>query len=235
MKKLALVAIGALLLAPAAAFTSFGGWAVVKVSKIPDAWVAGKPLQLSFQVLQHGVSPVPGLHPAVEARYGAKVVRGTVAEFAEEGARGYRSTITFPEPGDWQVTIHSGFLNSKTVLLPWRVVDSVTTIRGTVEEHLASRGIARLSEAERGRRLFVSQGCVSCHSHRDVALPGVVQEFGGDLSDRRLPADYLAKFLADPSIKPVVNGKRMPNLGLHEKEILPLVAFINAERRSAGR
>jgi cytochrome c2 len=235
MHKVALAAAGALLVSSAAAFTSFGGWAVVKVSKIPDAWVVGQPLQLSFQVLQHGVSPLSGLHPALEARSGAKVARGTVAEFAEDGVRGYRGRIAFPEPGDWQVTIHSGFGNSKTVLLPWRVVDAAGPVRGTVEEHLASRGIARFSESERGRRLFVSQGCVSCHTHRAVELVGIASTFGGDLTDRRLPADYLAKFLADPSIKPVVDGKRMPNMGLREKEILPLVAFLDAERRAAAR
>jgi mono/diheme cytochrome c family protein len=235
MKRLALVAIGALLLAPVVAF-SYGGWALVKVSKIPDAWVAGKPLQLSFKVLQHGVSPMTDLKPTVEARSGAKVVRGMTLAFAEDGEAGYRSRITFPEAGEWKVTIHSGFGDSKAELIPWRVVDSVTPIRGTVEEHLASRGIAPFGEVERGRRLFASQGCVGCHTHREVGVArGVASDFGGDLSDRRFPADYLAKFLADPSIKPVVNGKRMPNLGMREKEIVPLVAFINAERRAAGR
>jgi hypothetical protein len=235
MKKLALGAIGAVLLASAAAFTSFGGWAVVKVAKVPDAWVAGKPLQLSWQVRQHGVSPLAGLQPTLEARAGAKVVRGTTWAFEEDGEKGYRGRIVFPEPGDWQVTINSGFGNSRAVLLPWSVVDSVTPIRGTVEEHLATRGIARFGEVERGRRLFAAQGCVTCHVHREVGLIGELSSFGPDLTDRRFPADYLARFLANPSIKPPVDGKSMPNLALREKEIAPLVAFINAERKSAAR
>jgi mono/diheme cytochrome c family protein len=162
-------------------------------------------------------------------------VRGTAAEFAEDGVKGYRGRITFPEPGDWQVTIHSGFGNGKTTLVPWRVVDSVTRVRGTVEEHLASRGIAPFGEVERGRRLFASQGCVTCHVHRDVPIGTELAGFGSDLTNRRFPADYLARFLADPSIRPAADGKRMPNLALREKEIAPLIAFINAERKSARR
>jgi mono/diheme cytochrome c family protein len=236
VKKLALGAIGVVLLSSAAAFTTFGGWAVVKVAKIPDAWIAGKPLQLAWEVRQHGVSPLQGLQPKLEGRSGSKLVRGTTWAFDEDGQKGYRGRIVFPDTGMWQVTIESGFGNSRAVLLPWRVVDSVTTVRGTVEEHLASRGMARFSEAERGRRLFAAQGCVTCHFHREVGLTGLLANFGPDLTDRRFPADYLAKFLADPSIKPAsADGKRMPNLALREKEILPIVAFINAERRTTAR
>jgi hypothetical protein len=238
MKKLALGA-GMLVLATTAAYSASGGWAVVKVSKIPDAWVAGKPLQLSWQVRQHGIHPMgpeANLRPTLEARSGSRVVRGTAAGFTEEGWKGFRGTIVFPTTGDWQVTIHSGFGDARAVLVPWRVVDSVRTIRGTVEEHLATLGIARFSEVERGRRLFVSQGCVSCHVHRAVDVTGQMSAFGPELTDRRLPADYLAKFLANPSIKPQTPGKpAMPDLDMREKEITPLVAFLTAERRGATR
>ena len=242
MRKLALGAVAVLLLATAA-WTSYGGWAVVKVAKIPDAWIVGKPLQLQWQVRQHGVMPATGLNPSLQARSGSRVVRGKAAAFTEDGETGYRGQITFPEPGDWQVTIHTGWGDLETVLVPWRVVDSVTPVRGTVEEHLASRGIARFSEVERGRRLFVSQGCVTCHVHRDVAMRdadapmnGMLRKLGPELSDRRFPAEYLASFLKDPSIKPPTDpNKRMPNLALREKEILPLIAFLNAERRAASR
>src|SRR5215210_5168044 len=192
MKKLALVVAGTTLFASAAAFTSFGGWAVVKVSKIPDAWIAGRPLQLTWQVRQHGVEPLDGLKPTLEARSGAKLVRGTTSEFVEDGEKGYRGRIVFPDTGEWQVTIESGFGESKAVLIPWRVVDSVTPVRGTVEEHLATRGIARFSEVERGRRLFAAQGCVTCHVHRDVPIKGQLSDFGPDLTDRRFPGEYLA-------------------------------------------
>lgn len=242
MRKLALAAVAFLLVATVA-WTSYGGWAVVKVAKIPDAWVVGKPLQLQWQVRQHGVHPAEGLRPTLEARSGSRVVTGKAAAFAEDGETGYRGQITFPASGEWQVTIHTGWGDLKTVLVPWRVVDSVGPVRGTVEEHLASRGIARFSEVERGRRLFVSQGCVTCHVHRDVPVKagdvpmnGMLANFGPELSDRRFPAEYLVSFLKDPSVKPPTDpGKRMPNLALREKEIIPLIAFLNAERRAASR
>jgi len=239
MKKLVLGAVGGLLLASTAAYSAYGGWAVVKVNKIPDAWVVGKPLILSWEVRQHGIRRMgaeDNLIPTLEARSGSRVVSGTAAAYSEEGWKGFRGTIVFPATGDWQVTINSGFGGARAVLVPWRVVDSVRTIRGTVEEHLATLGIPRFSEVERGRRLFAAQGCVTCHVHRAVEITGQMSTVGPELTDRRLPAEYLARFLANPSIKPETPGKmRMPNLDLREKEITPLVAFLTAEQRAATK
>jgi cytochrome c553 len=232
MRKLSLGVLGLMLVASIGALASTGGWAVVTVSKIPDAWVAGVPLQLTWQVRQHGQTRLDGLRATLEARAGSRRVRGTTWAFEEDGVKGYRGTITFPEPGEWQVTINSGFGKSRAVLVPWRVVDSVTPVRGTVDSHLKKMGIAALPEREQGRRMFAATGCVTCHVHRAVAITGEVSTFGPDLTDRTFPADYLARFLADPSIKPLTNGKRMPNLGLRDKDIAPLVAFINASQSS---
>lgn len=234
MRKSLVLIPAAALIASTAAFAWSGGWAVVSVSKIPDAWVAGKPLQLTWQVRQHGVTRLSGLEPMLEARAGSRVVKGLTWSFNEGGATGYRGRITFPEPGEWQVTIHSGFGRSRAVLVPWRVVDSVGPVRGTVEEHLRTIGVADLPEPEQGRRMFVAFGCVTCHVHRAVDLAGEVSAFGPDLTDRRFPPDYLARFLADPSIKPATNDRRMPSVGVREKDIAPLVAFINAERRAGN-
>ena len=235
MKRLSLGMLGAVLVASTVAFVSMGGWAVVTVMKIPDAWIAGKPLQLTWQVRQHGVTRLEGLRPTLEARSGSRLITGNTWAFSEDGQTGYRGTITFPERGEWQVTINSGFGRSRAVLFPWRVVDSVTTVRGTVEEHLKRIGIKPLSESERGRRMFAATGCVTCHTHRDVPITGDVSDFGPDLTNRRFSADYLARFLANPSIKPSTNGKRMPDPGLRGKDIAPLIAFINAERRVTTR
>lgn len=226
-KLLSLGITGAALALSAAALPHAGGWAVVKVQKVPDAWIAGRPLQLAWEVRQHGVTPLDGLEPRLEARRGTRVVTGTTSA---QGT-GYRGRITFPEPGEWQVTIHSGFGRSRAVLVPWRVVDSVTAVRTTVEAHLATLGVAPLAEAERGRRAFAALGCVTCHAHREVGITGEVADFGGDLTGRRFAAEYLARYLADPSIKPASNGRRMPNLALREHEIGALVAFLSAERR----
>jgi cytochrome c553 len=235
MKRLWLGIVGPALVASTVAFASMGGWAVVTVKKIPDAWITGKPLQLTWQVRQHGVSELEGLRPTLEARAGSRRISGKAWAFDEDGEKGYRGSITFPEPGEWQVTIRSGFGRSRAVLIPWRVVDSATPVRGTVEAHLRTIGIAPFADAERGRRLFAAMGCVTCHVHRAVGIAGEVSDFGPDLTDRRFPRDYLARFLADPSIKPPTNGKRMPSLALRDKDIAPLIAFINAERRLTSR
>lgn len=237
MKTVSHVLLGAALVASAVAFSSprAGGWAVVQVHAVPDAWVAGRPLPLAWDVRQHGEERLDGLRPTIEARSGSRVVTGTAWASREDGARGYRGSISFPAPGEWQVTIHSGFGRSRAVLVPWRVVDSSTAIATTVDAHLATRGVAALPAAERGRRAFAALGCVSCHVHRDVGITGEVSEYGPDLTGRRFAADYLARFLADPSIKPPSNGRRMPNMALRERDIAPLVAFINAERRVTAR
>jgi hypothetical protein len=215
-------------------FTWLGGWTVVSVSKIPDAWIAGKPLQLSWQVKQHGEEPVYGLTPVLEARSGSRTVRGSASEFRERGERGYRGVITFPSKGAWQVTINSGFGRTKAVLVPWEVVDSTTKVRGTVEDHLGRLGVAPHTEAERGRRMFVAKGCVTCHVHSDVSIAGEAKDFGPNLTGKQFPPAYLSRFLTDPSIKPSTDGKRMPNPGLREKDIGPLIAFINAGRRGTS-
>jgi cytochrome c2 len=84
--------------------------------------------------------------------------------------------------------------------------------------------------AERGHRLFVAKGCITCHVHRDVKRSGVVK-VGPELTEVRYTADYLARFLENPAIKPPTGPNRMPNLQLAQNEIAALVAFLNAERQ----
>ena len=234
-KQASLVVLATALVASAAAWPVRGGWAVVKVAKVPDAWIAGKPLQLQWEVRQHGVTPLQGLTPTLEARSGSRRVTGTTWAYEEDGVRGYRGRIVFPERGEWQVTVGGGFGRSRALLVPFPVVDSVTPVRGTVEAHLASRGVAVLTDAERGRRAFAAQGCATCHAHRDVGINGELADAGPDLTGRRFPPEYLARFLANPSIKPSTSANRMPDLALKERDIALLVAFLNAEPRQARR
>lgn len=221
MKKVTLGAVGAVLALSTIAAARMGGWAVVTVEKVSDYIVVGKPVVLTFWVRQHGTHPMGGLTPRIEARSGFRRIEGRAWALPTEG--GYRTSITVPESGDWSVTIESGFGPSKAKLLPWRAHDSTKTLPA-------------LSEPERGRHLFAAKGCVTCHVHRSVDIEGQVQDAGPDLSDRRFNAEYLAKFLADPSIKPPTkDNNRMPNLALREQDIASLVAFINSERKLSSR
>ena len=223
MRKLTLGggALGAVLVLATVAATRIGGWAVVSVDNVPEYFVAGKPLELTFRVRQHGARPLSDLKPTIVARSGLRVVRGTAWQTPTEGS--YRASITVPKAADWEITIDPEFGPSKAKLLPLKAVDS-------------TQKVAAFSPADRGRQLFAAKGCVSCHVHRAVDIQTQMQSFGPDLSDRRFAADYLGKFLADPAIKPQSpNSATMPNPVLREPEIASLVAFINSERRLSSR
>jgi hypothetical protein len=199
-----------------------GGWAVVTVKELPDHAVAGQPLELAYAVRQHGMQLIPGLQGRVVARSGTLEVTGVAAPTFSAGR--YAARLTLPRSGAWTITIHSGFMNNSTTLLPLRVVDPGTS------------SLPHIAEAERGRHLFVAKGCATCHTHAGSGVSGIA--VGPDLTDRRFPADYLAKFLADPTIKQSQQSpttSKMPDLELAPREIASLVAFINAERRVSGR
>lgn len=221
MKKVfaAVLTIGTVVVATAAAH--MGGWAVVSVESPPEYIVAGKPVELTFVVRQHAVTPRSDLTPAIEARSAGQRVKG-MTWTRRDGSYGAR--ITVPTTGEWQIMIQSGWGRSRGTLIPIEAIDST------------SRAPAPLAQPERGRRLFAAKGCVTCHVHGDVAIEGELQSFGPELTGRRFPPDYLARFLADPSIKPPVNGRnQMPNPQLKQPEIAAIVAFINGERRVANR
>jgi hypothetical protein len=55
---------------------------------------------------------------------------------------------------------------------------------------------------------------------------------GPALTDSPLPPDYLAAFIANPSIRPPrADGERMPDLGVKPEEVAALVAFLRPDPR----
>ncbi len=56
---------------------------------------------------------------------------------------------------------------------------------------------------------------------------------GPELTGRRWPAEYLVRFLKDPSIGPQYGSSRMPNLNLKDAEVAALIAFLNGEPRAS--
>jgi len=196
-----------------------GGWAAITVEDLPDHVAAGRPVSLEFTVRQHGVSPLNGLEPRVEGRARGARVRAAAVPVGAAGQ--YRATVTIPEPGEWTFTIHSGFGNSRVTLPPIAAIAP------------GARPVA-VTENERGRRLFVAKGCVSCHLHRAVSGSGTY-EVGPELTDRPLAPDYLARFLADPSISPSnrSRGLAMPDLDLDQAEVASLVAFLGGNRQAS--
>lgn len=194
---------------------AYGGWAAITVQDLPDYGIARQALPLTFTVRQHGVTPLSRLEPRVEAEAGGVTTTAAVAEPTREAGQ-YTARLVLPSAGEWNITIHSGFGASQVTLLPLPVVEP-----GAVAPPAAL-------PAERGRRLFVAKGCVTCHLHGDVSGSGVVS-VGPELTGRRWPAEYLQRFLADPSIGPQIGTFRMPNLNLTGPEIAALIAFLDAE------
>lgn len=193
---------------------------MVTVEQLPDYLVAGAPVTLSFKVRQHGVTLLERLQPELEARSGAQLVRSVATPGRERGQ--YLATFTPPQPGDWNITIQSGFGNSKLTLPPLPALTGQGAVRNV------------LADSERGARLFVAKGCVTCHVRGDVQEQGSLN-IGPELTGRRYPAEYLAKFLADPRVAgpPRQGSLGMPNLELRQPEIVALVAYLNAEVRAS--
>lgn len=217
MKRLSVVPALVLFGLVAAAYAR-GGWAVVTIKSPPDYLVAGKANELTFEMRAHGRVAASGFKSVVEARQGAKRVTGRTWETEKAGV--YRASINIPSAGDWRVAITTNFGNSRARTLPWRAIPP-------------GERVPRLTDAERGRQLFAARGCVSCHVHRAVEVDGQMKTLGPDLSQPRFAARYVAQFLANPAIKPRSPDRpEMPNLGLEQREIAALVAFLTTEPRS---
>jgi mono/diheme cytochrome c family protein len=186
-----------------------GGWAIVTLNEFPDYAVAGKPLKLTFAVRQHGVTLLSDLKPTVSAT-NTKGLTAKAAATPGTNRGEYKATLTFPEPGDWSITVASGFNDNSSALPALKVIAD-----GAAAPNAFAPGT-------RGARLFAAKGCVGCHRHVEVN-PQRTGDARFDLTGRRFTPDYLRKFLADPSIK----TEDMPNLKLKEDEIEALAAFIN--------
>jgi mono/diheme cytochrome c family protein len=189
-----------------------GGWAVITVDDLPDYAVAGTPVALSYVVRQHGQEPVDMLTARIEAVSGSAKTT-TVARSANGRGR-YTASLTLPHAGNWTVTIKSGFGNSNLTLLPIPVVSEASSLAVAV------------SDVERGKRLFVGKGCVTCHVDVKVGPP---------LDGRRFDPAYLAGFLEQPRRVTAAAPMVMPNLGLKQREIASLVAYLNSDRPVAAR
>jgi hypothetical protein len=204
-----------------------GGWAVVTVKDLPAYVIAGKPVQLTFAVRSHGQRLSHGLTGFVEARSGSRLVRAK----AESEAHGsYSVTLVFPQAGEWQVTVDSGYSTNGGGMIRFPL--TVVSEGGTAPV---------FSAEERGRRLFVAKGCMTCHVHTS-APSNHPSPVGPVLTGKRYPPDYLRRVLVDPTFlpgAPVETSEgpwawKMSDLDLAPAEIEALMAFINGGSRAAS-
>ena len=205
----------------ASAFTvGRGGWAVITVEDLPEHLVAGKPVELTFLVRQHGMTLMSGLRPTVFAKSGKAEVQASAIPGKKFGS--YSSTLVVPTTGDWTITIASGFLNNNVTLAPLAAIGASATPRV-------------MAAADRGRQLYIAKGCTTCHVHGAVEGSGKVKT-GPELTPKRYQAEYLAKLLDDPSIaKTPGQMNTMPKLELKPTEVTALAAFINADRQISAK
>jgi hypothetical protein len=101
MKKLLLVTLAALAVAPAA---NAGCWATVRLSSMPS----GRVWNVNVTPLQHGFRLLPDAKPRIEIRNGAGPWRSFAARpTAKPGV--FRARVVFSTPGSWRFRVWDGF------------------------------------------------------------------------------------------------------------------------------
>jgi hypothetical protein len=110
MRRALLIAVLTSLALPAAALA--GGWATTQLSSLPPAGLpAGTPWDLDIKVMQHGVTPLEGIEPAVLVQ----LPDGTEKRFDAKptGRPGvYHARVVFPAQGRYEYTVDDGFGNA---------------------------------------------------------------------------------------------------------------------------
>jgi hypothetical protein len=217
-RRVSLLIAGLFLLIAASALA--GGWSVITVNEFPEYGVVGKTATVTFSVRAHGATLIEGLKPVAFIKTPDK---RNLKINATPGKRpgDYRFDLSFTQPGDWTVSIDSGFLfqminetpddsqkspQAGYVTIPLKVIPADAT------SHLTT-------EKQRGERLFNLKGCAACHG------TGI----GPALTGKKLAADFVMRALADPvntfKYKELEYGQ-MPNLDLKIGEIAALTEFL---------
>ncbi len=197
-----------------------GGWAIVTVNDLPDYAIAGKTLSMTFAVRQHGATLLEGLKPVIFAKApDMRSVRIDAQPTMQKGE--YRFELPLTQPGEWKISIDSGFL---FYLIKQTRDDSPQSPQAgylTFPLKVIPAGSSPLivSDKERGERLFNVKGCIGCHG----------SGIGPDLAKKSLSSDYVKRLLADPAAtlkyKEPEYGQ-MPNLNLKPAEIAALTEFL---------
>ncbi|GAC1547291.1 MAG: hypothetical protein NVS2B7_22940 [Herpetosiphon sp.] len=77
-----------------------GGWALVSLDSVPAAPGAGVPFTVGFVVLQHGRTPLNGLHPTLH--FSSVAGEHLTVPADQQGDVGhYVATVTLPTNGRW--------------------------------------------------------------------------------------------------------------------------------------
>ena len=109
MRRVLLLIVAICLLAPAAAWA--GGMATAGLSSTPAGIAPGENWNVDITILQHGVTPMTDVTPAVVIKLpngGEKRFDGLPTD--TPGV--YRATVVFPEEGTYSYRVDDGFTNA---------------------------------------------------------------------------------------------------------------------------
>ena len=156
---------GAIVAAVTAGAATIGGWAVVTVKDLPEFFIAGQEYTIEFQVRQHGNTLLGQLQPRLVVSGSARGLCGlmgwkdaaSVPALARSAEGTYAATFTAPAVDQVFLTIKSGFGSERELRLYPQPVRGCRCDRGP-----------RWPCADRGRVLFVAQGCNTCHANTDL-------------------------------------------------------------------
>jgi YtkA-like len=106
--RIALLAVIAAALAVPTAATA-GGWATVGFDPPPEGLAPGETWQVEMEVLQHGVTPLDGVHPSVIVRSPDGSARESFPARATGKPGVYRAEVVFESAGTWKLVVDDGF------------------------------------------------------------------------------------------------------------------------------
>jgi YtkA-like len=107
MRRLLISLALVLLVAPASAFA--GGWATAGLGPPDDGIGPGDTWNAEVKVLQHGQTPLTGVHPTVTIRNAATGQTKTFEAQATDEPGVYLAKVVFPSKGKWSYEVYDGF------------------------------------------------------------------------------------------------------------------------------
>jgi YtkA-like len=107
MRRLLISLALVVLAAPASAVA--GGWATAGLAPPDDGIGPGDTWNAEVKVLQHGVTPLTGVHPTVTIRNASTGQAKTFKASATDEPGVYLAKVVFPSKGKWSYEVYDGF------------------------------------------------------------------------------------------------------------------------------
>lgn len=133
---------------------------------------------------------------------------------------------------------HSGMLGIFKVVEPaefdkWKA-EQLALLQKDLDQDASGGPVDETALIAKGKELYGAKGCVACHSVNGNAgaAPTFKGLFGKEeaLTNGKVKVDeaYLAESVLKPAAKVVKGFAPMPNMGVEESDVKPLVAFIKS-------